>query len=288
MRVLLPTPAGRPVENGDTAAKTEADATVERTNGQSSDNERMTILVVEDSQDMRLYIRTILEAEYHVIEAENGVDGLTALAENDVDFIIADLMMPVMDGMEFARKVKGDFAFSHTPILILTAQMNSSYQTESYRIGVESYLYKPFDESMLKARISGILSSRQKNQKRFLNTLDTSDLNIVRESEDEKFVERVTSYVKQNYKDPEFSIDDIVSEVGCSKSMLHKKMQSVMGQAPGNFIRTYRLNVAREILANKQNRLNVSQVAYEVGFNDPKYFSRCFTKAFGYPPSMIN
>ena len=197
-------------------------------------------------------------------------------------------MMPVMDGLEFARKVKSDFAFSHTPILILTAQMNSSYQTESYRIGVESYLYKPFDESMLKARISGILSSRQKSQKRFLNTLDTSDLNIVRESEDEKFVERVTSYVKQNYKDPEFSIDDIVSEVGCSKSMLHKKMQSVMGQAPGNFIRTYRLNVAREILANKQNRLNVSQVAYEVGFNDPKYFSRCFTKAFGYPPSMIN
>lgn len=288
MRVLLPTPAGRPVDNGETAAKTEADATVERTNGQAADNERMTILVVEDSQDMRLYIRTILEAEYHVIEAENGVDGLTALAENDVDFIIADLMMPVMDGLEFARKVKSDFAFSHTPILILTAQMNSSYQTESYRIGVESYLYKPFDESMLKARISGILSSRQKNQKRFLNTLDTSDLNIVRESEDEKFVERVTSYVKQNYKDPEFSIDDIVSEVGCSKSMLHKKMQSVMGQAPGNFIRTYRLNVAREILANKQNRLNVSQVAYEVGFNDPKYFSRCFTKAFGYPPSMIN
>ena len=256
--------------------------------GGAAENERMTILVVEDSKDMRLYIRTILEPEYKVIEAENGVNGLTALAENDIDFIVTDLMMPVMDGLEFARRVKADFAFSHTPILILTAQMNGAFQTEGYRIGVESYLYKPFDEDMLKARISGILASRRKNQNRFLNSLDTSDLNIERESEDEKFVERVTNFVKSRYKDPDFSIDDIVSEVGCSKSMLHKKMQSVMGQAPGNFIRTYRLNIAREILSDKRNRLNVSQVAYEVGFNDPKYFSRCFTKAFGYPPSMIN
>lgn len=293
MRVMLPTPSGRQPETELTTAKTEADAMVSQANGDSAKpaedaNERMTILVVEDSKDMRLYIRTILEPDYRVIEAENGVEGLTALAENDVDFIVTDLMMPVMDGLEFARKVKSDFAFSHTPILILTAQMNAAYQTEGYRIGVESYLYKPFDEDMLKARISGILASLHNNQKRFLTTLDTSDLNIETESEDEKFVRRVTDFVKSRFKDPDFSIDDIVAEVGCSKSMLHKKMQSVMGQAPGNFIRTYRLNIAREILSNKQNRLNVSQVAYEVGFNDPKYFSRCFTKAFGYPPSMIN
>lgn len=295
MRVMIPTPSGRQPDAGLTAAKTEANQMVAKANekADSADSaeeasERMTILVVEDSKDMRLYIRTILENDYHVIEAENGVEGLTALAENDVDFIVTDLMMPIMDGLEFARRVKADFAFSHTPILILTAQMNGIYQTEGYRIGVESYLYKPFDEDMLKARISGILASRQKNQKRFLTTLDTSDLNMESESEDEKFVKRVTDFVKQRYKDSEFSIDDIVAEVGCSKSMLHKKMQSVMGQAPGNFIRTYRLNIAREILSNKQNRLNVSQVAYEVGFNDPKYFSRCFTKAFGYPPSMIN
>lgn len=292
MRVFLPTPAGRHATNADSPAKAEVAKTVESNNaddkGGAAESERMTILVVEDSKDMRLYIRTILEPEYKVIEAENGVNGLTALAENDIDFIVTDLMMPVMDGLEFARRVKADFAFSHTPILILTAQMNGAFQTEGYRIGVESYLYKPFDEDMLKARISGILASRRKNQNRFLNSLDTSDLNIERESEDEKFVERVTNFVKSRYKDPDFSIDDIVSEVGCSKSMLHKKMQSVMGQAPGNFIRTYRLNIAREILSDKRNRLNVSQVAYEVGFNDPKYFSRCFTKAFGYPPSMIN
>lgn len=294
MRVMLPTPPGRAPLADITTAKAEADSVVAQANAeqgvdpQDDANERMTVLVVEDSKDMRLYIRTILELEYHVIEAENGVAGLTALAENDVDFIVTDLMMPVMDGLEFARRVKADFAFSHTPVLILTAQMNGIYQTEGYRIGVESYLYKPFDEDMLKARISGILASRQKSQSRFLSTLDTSDLNIEHESEDEKFVKRVTDFVKERYKDPDFSIDDIVNEVGCSKSMLHKKMQSVMGQAPGNFIRTYRLNIAREILSNKQNRLNVSQVAYEVGFNDPKYFSRCFTKAFGYPPSMIN
>ena len=292
VRVIIPTPEGRPADAADALTPAQAEAQ-RQTDAANADEpispvaERMTILVVEDSADMRTYIRSFLEDTYHVVEAENGVDGLTALAENDVDFIIADLMMPVMDGLEFARKVKADFAYSHTPILILTAQMDGQYQTESYRIGVESYLHKPFDEEMLKARISGILASKQKNQNRFLTTLDTADLGIERESEDEKFVERVTSFVKANYKDPDLSIDDIVSEVGCSKSMLHKKMQSVMGQAPGNFIRTYRLNIAREILANKANRLNVSQVAYEVGFNDPKYFSRCFAKAFGYPPSAI-
>lgn len=292
MRVMIPTPEGRPAEAADalTPAQQEAQRQTDAANAAVSaaaPAQRMTILVVEDSADMRTYIRSFLDDTYRVVEASNGVEGLTALAENDIDFIIADLMMPVMDGLEFARKVKSDFAYSHTPILILTAQMDGKYQTESYRVGVESYLHKPFDEDMLKARISGILASRQKNQNRFLTTLDTADLGIERESEDEKFVERVTNFVKANYKDPDLSIDDIVSEVGCSKSMLHKKMQSVMGQAPGNFIRTYRLNIAREILANKANSLNVSQVAYEVGFNDPKYFSRCFAKAFGYPPSAI-
>lgn len=250
--------------------------------------DRLTVLVVDDSADMRFYIRSILSPYYRVIEAKDGVMGLTALAENDVDFIIADLMMPIMDGLEFARKVKADFAYSHTPILILTAQTSNIFQTESYRIGVESYLHKPFDEDMLLARIQGIISCRRNDQKKFLTSLDTADLNIAGVSDDQRFVERVTNFVKAHFSDPEFSIDDIVSEIGCSKSMLHKKMQSIMGQAPGNFIRTYRLNVAREILASKNNSLNVSQVAYEVGFNDPKYFSRCFAKAFGYPPSMIN
>ncbi len=285
MRVMLPLHEGQKVEKEDVDDDDDVETIDDKTSTEIS--ERMTILVVEDSADMRTYIRSILEDSYKIVEAENGVDGLTAIAENDIDFIIADLMMPVMDGLEFARKVKSDFAYSHIPILILTAQMNGRYQTESYRVGVESYLHKPFDEEMLKARVSGILSNRQSNQKKFLTTLDTSDLDIQQESEDERFVNRVTDLVKERYKDPEFSIEDIVTEVGCSKSMLHKKMQSVMGQAPGSFIRTYRLNIAREILSTKNNGLNVSQVAYEVGFNDPKYFSRCFAKAFGYPPSTL-
>lgn len=281
MRVFLPTPESNTPAAESGALQEAADADETTAGG------RTTILVVEDSKDMRAYIRSVLQDTYRVVEADNGVSGLTALAENNIDFIIADLMMPMMDGMEFARRVKADFTYSHTPILILTARTDGAYQTESYKIGVESYLHKPFDEEMLRARIAGILDGRQKGQGRFLVSLDTNDLNIERESEDEKFVNRVTNFVKENYRNPDLSIDDIVSEVGCSKSMLHKKMQSVMGQAPGNFIRTYRLNIAREMLANKAGGLNVSQVAYEVGFNDPKYFSRCFAKAFGYPPSAI-
>lgn len=293
MRVILPTPPGVPqnmtVEEVAASVAAVANVPTDASASVQPDEQasRLTVLVIDDSKDMRTYLRSILQEFYHVVEAQDGVAGLAAMAEHDIDFVIADLMMPVMDGLEFARKVKADFAYSHTPILILTAQTSPHYRTESYRIGVESYLSKPFDEDMLLARIQGIVSTRRSDQRKFLSTLDTADLNIERESDDEKFVQRVTDFVKANFSNPDFSIDDIVAEVGCSKSMLHKKMQSVMGQAPGNFIRTYRLNMAREILASKSNSLNVSQVAYEVGFNDPKYFSRCFAKAFGYPPSMI-
>ena len=247
----------------------------------------MTILVVDDSADMRTYIRTVLEDEYNIVEAPDGLQGLAALSEHDVDFIITDLMMPAMDGLEFTRRVKSNLSYSHTPVLILTAQMADEYQTESYRVGVECYLHKPFDEKMLRARIAGILKQRQEDQKKFAITLNAADLNIESESADEKFVRRVTEHVREHYKDPDYSIQDIVNEMGCSKSLLHKKMQTVMGQTPGNFIRSYRLNMARELLNRKeQNNMNVSQIAYEVGFNDPKYFSRCFAKEFGYPPSQ--
>ena len=250
---------------------------------------RLKILIVEDSQDMRVYLSSILSGVYDVMEARDGVEALTKMTEAEPGFIIADLMMPGMDGLEFARRVKNDFAYSHIPLLILTAQTSDEYRTECYRVGVDSYLLKPFDEQMLLARISGMIESRHSSQQRFQATLNTEDLMVGKETDDERLIRRITENIKAHFSDPDYSIDVIVEEIGCSKSMLHKKMQSLVGQTPGNFIRAYRLNVARELLSQRGlKRMNVSQVAYECGFNDPKYFSRCFTKFFGYPPSEIN
>lgn len=214
---------------------------------------------------------------------------MTVLAENDIDFIICDLMMPVMDGIEFSTRVKSNFSFSHIPILVLTAQMSDEYRTKSYKIGVESYLHKPFDEQMLLARISGILDGRKASQQKFQYSLNTDDLNIDKESDDEKFVKKVLELVEKNYMDSAYSIDDILKSMGCSKSMLNKKMQNVIGQSPGVFIRSYRLNIAKHlIIMNRGTKnMNISQIAYEVGFNDPKYFTRCFTKHFCVTPSVL-
>lgn len=286
-RILLPLIEGAPVDD-DTIVTSEPTIDDEVDMDELHDD-RLKILVVEDNRDMRLYIKSILTDIYDVVEARNGVEALTIMAEQEVDFIICDLMMPVMDGMEFARKVKSNFSCSHVPILILTAQMSDDYRTESYKIGVEAYLKKPFDEQMLLARISGILESRRANQRRFKFSFDTADLNIDKESGDDKFVNKVIDHIKEHYAEPEYSIDDILASLACSKSMLNKKMQSVVGQSPGAFIRSYRLSVAKElILRNRETRsLNISQIAYEVGFNDPKYFTRCFTKHFGITPSAM-
>ena len=287
-RITLPLIEGTPNDNPE-PIDTDLDIDDEPDNDTETNNNRLKILIVEDNRDMRLYVKSILTDMYDVVEARNGVEGLTVLAEQEIDFIICDLMMPVMDGMDFARKVKGNFSCSHVPILILTAQMSDNYRTESYKIGVEAYLKKPFDEQMLLARISGILESRRANQRRFKFTFDTADLNIDKESSDDKFVNKVIEHIKQHYTEPEYSIDDILSNLACSKSMLNKKMQSVVGQSPGAFIRNYRLSVAKElILRNRETHaLNISQIAYEVGFNDPKYFTRCFTKHFGITPSAM-
>lgn len=288
-RILLPFIEGDESEIITTNDNVDDNNNDELTEQCDNENKKLNILIVEDNKDMRLYIKTILSDLYNIIEAENGVEGLAKLTNNEIDFIICDIMMPIMDGIEFATKVKHNLLFSHIPILMLTAQMSDEYQTKSYRLGIDSYLHKPFDDKMLLARISGIVEGRRLSQQKFQYSLNTNDLDFGSESEDEKFIRKVLDHVKTNYTNPDYSIDDILSDLGCSKSMLNKKMQNVIGLAPGSFIRSYRLNIAKQlILKNRNHRiLNISQIAYEVGFNDPKYFTRCFSKHYNITPSAL-
>ena len=252
-------------------------------------NGKMVILVVEDNKDMRDYIRSILAEYYNVLEAAQGEEALNVLRSNNVDFIISDLMMPVMDGMELSRRVKNDFSMSHIPFLMLTAKTSDEVRLESYKMGADAFLLKPFDENMLLARISNILENRKRFQQKFSIDMNTDSLEIEENSGDKKFLNKVMSVVKDNYKNPDFEVSDFIEAVGISKSLLNKKMQSLTGQSAGQFIRNYRLNLARELLLkNKVNRtMNISEIAYEVGFNDPKYFTRCFTKHFNVTPSSL-
>ena len=251
--------------------------------------EALTILVVEDNADMRGYIRSILCEQYNVLEAANGEEALHILNSNAVDFIVSDLMMPVMDGIELSRRVKETFSISHIPFLMLTAKTSPEARLESYRMGVDEYLLKPFDETLLLTRIRNILENRKRYQRQFTVAMDMNELNMEEESGDKKFLSQVMEVIKDNYKNSYFEVSDFCEAVGVSKSLLNKKLQSLIGQSAGQFIRNYRLNIARElILKNRETKImNIAEVAYEVGFNDPKYFTRCFTKQFNVTPSSL-
>lgn len=255
----------------------------------SSGNGRLTILVVEDNSDMRNYIRSILDEYYNVVEATQGKEALDILSTQNVDFIISDLMMPVMDGMELSKRVKANINISHIPFLMLTAKTSNETRIESFRIGVDEYLLKPFDDTLLLARIANILENCKRYQQKFTFNMDIEDLNIDEESSDKKFLNKAMQIIKENYKDSYYEVSDFIEAMGVSKSLMNKKMKNLTGQSAGQFIRNYRLNIARElILKNKVTRnKNISEIAYEVGFNDPKYFTRCFTRHFNQTPSSM-
>lgn len=249
-----------------------------------------SILIVDDNQDMRRYIRSILCKTYRILEAENGKEALNILYQSDeVDFIISDIMMPIMDGIEFSRKVKENIATSHIPILMLTAKSSEENRMESYKIGVDEYLVKPFDEKILLLRIENILKIRQQHHKMFKINMDPSLLNIDEESKDKKFMDKVMEVVNQNYKDPEFEVIVFSGKMGMSKTLLNTKLQELTGQSIAKFIRSYRLKAAQKIIEtnSKTRNMNISEIAYEVGFNDPKYFTRVFSNHFGVSPSSL-
>ena len=250
---------------------------------------RLNILIVEDNADMRGYIRSILDEYYHVVEATNGKEALDILTSQNIDFIISDLMMPIMDGMELSKRVKANFNISHIPFLMLTAKTSNETRIESFRIGVDEYLLKPFDDTLLLARIANILENRKRYQQKFSYSMDISELNVEEESSDKKFLNKAMQIVKENYKDSYYEVTNFVEAMGVSRSLMNKKMKNLTGQSAGQFIRNYRLNIARElILKNKvSHNKNISEIAYEVGFNDPKYFTRCFTRHFNQTPSSL-
>lgn len=247
------------------------------------------ILVVEDNVDMRRYLVSILAGHYRLLEAANGKEGLSVLKDHSVNLIVSDLMMPVMDGLEFSRRVKTDITISHIPFLMLTAKTEVAARNESYSLGVDAYLLKPFNEHTLLSRISGILRNVERYREKFSRSLDVSQLNMDEESADARFMNKVMGVLSEHYADSSFDLSSLCAEVGVSKSLLNKKLQMLAGQSIGQFIRNYRLKIAYDmILHNRKTRnLNITDIAWKAGFNDPKYFTRCFTRQYGVSPSSL-
>ncbi|MDR2413864.1 MAG: response regulator [Odoribacteraceae bacterium] len=243
------------------------------------------ILVVEDNADARLFVTSILRDHYRVEQAEDGEQALRVLHSRRVDLVISDLVMPVMDGLELSRRVKGSFATSHIPFIMLTARVDPDSRLSSYNTGVDDYIEKPFTDELLLARVQNILQRRDADRRRLSLNMNTAELDLPAGSNDERFLRRVVDALKANYKNDAFDVGDFALAMKTSKSLLNKKLQALAGRPAGQFIRDYRLNVAREIIRESNGNLTISEIAYSVGFNDPKYFTRCFTRHFGVTPT---
>lgn len=252
---------------------------------------KATLLVVDDNHDMRRYIRSLLKKEYKLLEAENGVKAMEIIEKHQVDLIISDLLMPEMDGLELSKRVKENLATSHIPFLILTAVHSEENEKKCYSIGVDEYLCKPFDADILKYRIRNILTLRRGYQERLSQPAilsDVSELGLIEESRDKLFMDRAMDLMKQHYAEAEYGLDAFVRDIGYSKTLVNQKMQSLAGMPIGQFMKNFRLDMGRQLLEQGKGEANVSEVAYAVGFNDPKYFTKCFKQRFGCLPSSFS
>lgn len=254
------------------------DADSDRENG-----EQDIVLIVEDNQEVRAFIRQYLEADYAVIEAVNGRDGFEKAAAAIPDLMICDVMMPEMSGYELCHALKNDERTSHIPIILLTAMGGEENKLEGLQTGADDYLTKPFSSKELLARVKNLIAQRRKLRERFSREVVLKPSEIAITSTDERFLNRVKEAVEKNLGDEEFSVEDLGREVGMSRVQLHRKLKALTNQSASEFILSMRLQRAVDLL--KQNAGTVAEIAYMTGFNTPNYFAKCFRKQFGCSPS---
>lgn len=235
------------------------------------------ILVVEDNDHLREFMVLHLQDDYKVITAVNGEEALNIIHKTSVDVVISDVMMPVMDGSELCFEIKNNAKTNHIPVILLTALSSSEHKAEGYKIGADIYMSKPVDIGVLINCINNLLDNRKKIKEKFINERygPQSELNEV----DKKFMAQVQAIVAQNLSNSGYSVEDMEREMGISHAQIYRKFKSLFGETPLEFIQHYRLNKSVELL--QSGNYYVNEIAYMVGFSDPKYFSVVFKRYFG-------
>lgn len=246
------------------------------------DNEAI-MLIVDDNEDIRTYIKSIFESEFQIIEAVNGKDGIEKATTQIPDIIISDLMMPEMDGFEFCKALKSDEKTSHIPIVMLTAKANVESRIVGFELGADDYLIKPFNSHEMQARVKNLLCIREKLRKYFQKNKKTDDNDLKVNIIDEQFIKKIKETIEAHLADSQFSIEQLADEVSLSTTQLRRKIKALSNQTIVEFIRIYRLEKAAKLLS--QNAGNVSEIAFNVGFDSLSYFSKVFQETYGVLPS---
>ncbi|MFC2088819.1 response regulator, partial [Calditrichota bacterium] len=241
------------------------------------------ILIVEDNADLRKYIRSNIEETYQILEAENGVAGWEQAVKEIPDLIISDVMMPEMDGFELCTKLKTDQRTSHIPVILLTARAAKEDKIEGLETGADDFIPKPFDAEELQIRIKNLIDQRKKLREQFSKQTNIEFDQITHTSTDQKFITRLMNIISQHISDSDFDLESLSHEVGLSRMQLYRKIKGLFGLTLGDFVKTIRLKQSAEML--KKNAGNITEIAYQVGFESPAYFSTCFRKQFGSSPS---
>ena len=245
--------------------------------------DRPIVLIVDDSQDIRRHIRESLDKNFIIKEAGNGKEGLEKAIAIVPDLIITDLMMPEMDGLELCRKLKTDERISHIPVIMLTAKAEVEDKIEGLETGADDYITKPFNIKELIIRTKNLIEQRKKLKEKYNHqiSLEVSETDV--KSVDEKFLERARKIIEKNIADCSFDVNSFYPEMGMSRMQLFRKLKALVNQTPGELIRNLRLQRAAHLI--QQNYGNVSEVTYEVGFNNLSYFAKCFKEKYGLLPS---
>ena len=249
------------------------------------DDDVYRLLVVEDNVELLMLMSQLLKSSYRVYAAQNGREALKIIHKKDLDLIISDVMMPEMDGYELTKKVKNDPNYNHLPIILLTAKTQEEDEQEALLIGADEFLTKPFRLSDLKLRIDNIIENRKRIQHDYhLETAEQTRQKIgSAKSPDEMFLSKALEFVYAHLEDDDYDRDALAADMGASSSTIYNKLRSITGLNVSGFIRDIRLKEARR-LAQSDPTLRVSDLAYKVGFRDPRYFSTCFKKQFGMQP----
>jgi len=255
--------------------------------------EEFSILIVEDNNDLRSFLRDILNTNYQIVEASNGQEGVEKALQFIPDLIISDVMMPIMDGLDMVKRIKENHNICHIPIILLSAKSSLDDRITGLEQGIDDYITKPFSSSYLKVRIISLLKQRKLLQEMYMANFSNNKIKKTSSafspstpkvtSYDDEFIKQIMIFIEEQMDNSELTIDEIAENLMLSRTVFYRKLKSIVGLSPVDFIREIRIKRAAQLI--ETDELNFSQVAYMTGFNDPKYFSKCFKKQMGITPS---
>ena len=267
--------------NAAEAADLAAEALMEK---ELTANHQFTMLMVDDSADMCRFVRDYFRGEYNVLTASDGELALQTLEENDsIDLVVSDVAMPKMDGLELCKRIKTDLRWSHIPVILLTGRTGEQMEVEGLKQGADDYITKPFNVEKLRLRVKKLIETKERRQQQFKEKIDVSPSEITITSVDEEFIQHAIKICEEHISDTDFSVEALGQELAMSRTYLYRKLMSITGKGPAEFIRIIRLKRAKQYL--EQTHMQVADIATAVGYGTPKRFSENFKIEFGMSPS---